>query len=147
MAAVSLQQFAQIMQGAGKRLPNAVNTLIKGLAEDIDRGVILETPVDVGTARSNWVVSLSTPEGNFIQAYAPGDRLGKGERRNAFAAVIQGRGVIAARQPGQTIFIQNNAPYIGVLNNGYSRQSPALFVESAIMVAVRNLNGKELKVL
>lgn len=145
--AVSLAQFARIMLGAERRLPGAVNVLIKGLAEDIDRGVILETPVDVGTARSNWVVSLTSPEGDFIQAYVPGDRLGKGERRNAFAAIIQGRGVIQSRQPGQTIFIQNNAPYIGILNDGYSAQSPALFVESAIITSVRNLNGKELKVL
>lgn len=145
--AVSLGQFGRNMQGAAKRLPSAVNTVVREMARDIHRGVVLETPVDEGDARSNWVVSLTSPQGNFIAAYAPGKFLGKGERRNANAAIAQGLAVIGTRIPGQAIFIQNNAPYIGILNDGYSRQSPALFVETAIITAIRNLNGKELKVI
>jgi hypothetical protein len=145
--AVSLGQFATIMLGAAQRLPRAINTVVKELARDVDRGVILGTPVDVGTARSNWVVSLSTPQGNFIAAYAPGIRLGRGEKANANAAIAQGLAVINTRQPGQTIWIVNNAPYIGVLNTGYSAQSPALFVETAIISAVRALDGRQLKVI
>lgn len=122
-------------------LPRAVDKLAKTVAEKVDSELVLNTPVDIGTARSNWVVSLGAPLDEFIEAYAPGSHLGKGERTNAFAAIIQGRREIADRQPGQTIYIQNNAPYIGLLNDGHSRQAPALFVQAAVRQGITFLNG------
>jgi hypothetical protein len=141
----SFADLASSMNRRASNLPRAVNAVAKALAEAVDFQVVISTPVDIGVARSNWVVSLGTPVDDFIEAYAPGSHLGIAEKANAFAAIIQGRKEIQDRQPGQNIVIQNNAPYIGRLNDGWSAQAPAGFVEGAIQHALISLNGLELK--
>lgn len=118
-----------------------LNRVIKLMALAIDQAVVLSTPVDTGRARSNWLVSVDTPFVGVIDAYSPGEGLGIGESANASRALSQGRGAIAVRQPGQSIFIQNNVAYIGALNDGTSAQAPRMFVETAIMEGLAQLNN------
>ena len=129
------------MRKIAANIPSFSNGVKKGLAEGIDRELIISTPVDIGTARSNWVISLGAENTDFILAYAPGSHLGIAEKTNAFAAIIQGRHEIAGALPGQTIFLCNNAPYIGILNDGHSKQAPPLFIESAITRGITTLNN------
>jgi hypothetical protein len=131
-------------------LPREVGKVVRLAALAIDQTIVMATPVDTGRARSNWLVSLSTPREDMIEAYAPipkmvstpGSRLR--ERANAQAALNQGQAQIAARQPGEAIFISNNLPYIQRLNDGYSAQAPAAFVAASIDAAVAAVAGAKI---
>ena len=121
------------MRIIGDRLEVNVNSAIKKVVIAVDQAVVLATPVDRGPARSNWQVSLGQPKTNVISAYAPGDKLGVGEQANAAGALDQGRAAVAGRQEGQDVYIANNIPYIGKLNDGSSAQAPVNFVEQAVL--------------
>jgi len=82
--------------------------------------IIQSTPVDTGRARANWNISVnsviytttdstSAPDTNPTLDYKEGD----------------------------TYYISNNLPYIQRLNDGYSQQAPANFVEKGIELAIR----------
>lgn len=81
------------------------------------RQVTISTPVDTGRARAGWLITVNAPstevkpEGKYTYSAVP---------PNVPAVTINDR-----------YFIANNTPYIGKLNNGYSRQAPARFVELA----------------
>lgn len=133
-------------------LPRAVNAIVKAAGRAIAYTVIDNTPVDTGEARSNWLLSLGQPMRGTIAPYQPypkgskGGGSGIGESANAAGAKARANQVINARQPGQTLFIQNNVPYIGELNDGHSRQAPRLFVDVAVLTGIRSLNGAVLRI-
>lgn len=99
-------------------------------------GLIEGTPVDEGTARSNWVGTLGVPNQTRIGAYAPGTRLGRTERANAAGAKDQIRGALSIRRPGQPFFITNVVDYIEDLAAGKSKQSAAGFDRRAVNAGV-----------
>lgn len=133
----TLGQFARKMRITADRVGRNVNTLVKKVVLAVDQAVVISTPVDKGPARSNWQVSLGAPINQVISAYAPGDKLGLGEQANAAAALDQGRAAVARRREGQDVYITNNIPYIGKLNDGSSAQAPANFVEEAAMAGAQ----------
>ena len=121
----------QVERNAGK--------IIRTTARTIDRGVIEDTRVDTGEARSNWVVQVDRPFTSRIPPYAPGKNLGISERGNASAAIAQGAAAIRGFNPkfNRSIFITNNAPHIGILNS-----KDGQFVQMNIMqaqVQIRNM--------
>lgn len=136
------------MNRRADRLVRGVNTLVKEVARTVTYSIIEGTPVDTGEARSNWIISLGGPIGGTIAPYTPypkyskGNGQGTGESANANAAKQRADGAITARQPGQILIIQNNVPYIGRLNDGYSLQAPASFVNTAIITGIATLNGR-----
>lgn len=140
----SLGEFSVRIAKRGAQVERNTNRIIKRLALAIDQAVVLETPVDTGRARSNWITSVSTPNRSRIPPYREYSRgskaegAGKGEAANAQAAIQQAQTVIAGRQPEQTIYISNNLDYIGILNSQDtpSVQSPPFFVQGAIMAAI-----------
>lgn len=99
--------------------------------------VAIGTPVDTGQARSNWIVTLITPSSATRPPFAPGRNLGRGERENLTAVLQEGQQIIGARRNEQDIWISNNLPYIGRLNEGFSAQAPAMFVEQAVQQAAQ----------
>jgi len=129
-------QFSRRMNIRAHGLPEAINRLVRAVALAADQAVVLATPVDTGNARSNWQVGLNAPVVSERTPYAPGNRLGLGEQANAQAAMEQARQVVAGRGFGQSVWISNNVNYIGKLNEGFSRQAPANFVEMGILAAV-----------
>lgn len=92
------------------------------------------TPVDTGWARANWLASVTQP----ITEPA-------GDPENVSAAESEkeaGLGkVLAYRLSAGSVFISNNVPYITRLNDGYSQQAPAGFVQRAIQEAVTNIRA------
>lgn len=88
------------------------------------------TPVDTGWASVNWWVRIgSPPTGNDGSVGDPSTRAGGQAAGIAAMASYSIRG-------GQSIWITNGVPYIGRLNAGSSKQSPAGFVEDAIQRVV-----------
>lgn len=136
----SLDQFAKRIKRKAKKIEVNTDKLVKQVATIADQVVVFSTPVDKGRARSNWIVSLGFPNTSTIEPYAPGEKLGIGENANASAAISQATGIINTRKSGQDIFISNNLPYIGKLNDGYSAQAPSNFVEKAVDAAVNAVN-------
>lgn len=129
-------------------LPAKSNAMAKQAANAIIQDLALHTPVDQGTAVSNWQVTLDTPATTEIPALAPSPK-GRNSsgtwqhsvspdvtrENNASLLLSSASEVIAAKQPGQTLYIVNNLPYIELLNEGSSEQAPAGFVDRAQVLA------------
>lgn len=133
---MTLEEFAKWTRHAAQVTENNVAQVVRKCALVIDGAVVLATPVDTGRARSNWVVSLDQPVTTTREPYRPG-KARSTEGENSRAALAQGQMAIARYTPqNREIFITNNLPYIGRLNNGYSGQAPAGFVETAVLQGV-----------
>lgn len=87
------------------------------------------TPVKSGRARGNWNISVDTVNGSTTENTEAPNLL------NAAASV-------ASFVIGKVIYISNNLPYIKRLNDGYSKQAPANFVETGVALAKRQVGGK-----
>lgn len=133
---MELKDFSKWAKDTGDNVSRNADKLVRKCALAIDGAVVLATPVDTGRARSNWQVTVDTPAAGTIPPYAPGEG-GSTVGPNSRAAIEQGKQAVAQYNgdtPTASINITNNLAYIGRLNNGYSGQAPAGFVEKAIMV-------------
>jgi hypothetical protein len=108
--------------------------LVKRVAIEVGDVLINNTRVDTGLARSNWQATLDVPAAGTIPPYAPGRKLGLAETANANAAKAQLQSTTSIFDLGRNraIFITNNVPYIGLLNDGSVAESPTNFVEKAV---------------
>lgn len=141
--------LAKRMGQIAKGINTAVDKTTKEAAEQTLFNVVYETPVDVGTARSNWAVGVGGAfVGTVRRAFSPfksrwkpkpGVHPGgnRGERGNMFAAVNLGKAKIKTRQPDQDIYITNHLPYIAPLNSGHSKQARPGFVGRAVIKAAK----------
>lgn len=137
----TLGEFARRIRERGRQVEEGVNEIVKKTAIVADREVVLSTPVDTGRARSNWLLSLGGPSTSEIEAYAKG-KGGSSGAANANAAMAQAQSAVRGRRPEQDVYISNNLPYIGRLNDGWSAQAPAGFVQAAVQraaAAIRNM--------
>jgi len=136
---MDLKDFSQALAGATS-IQDYADTVQEQLAARIDESLVKGTPVDTGRARSNWLVSNGAPTIDEIEPYFPGDKLGIGETDNAEEAINHGKEIIAQHPSGEVISISNSVPYIERLNDGWSKQAPALFVELAIQEGIVSLD-------
>jgi hypothetical protein len=131
----SLGQFAENMKRRAADVERNTSKTVRAVALVADRELVLQTPVDTGRARSNWIVTLGNPATKTIEPYSKGEK-GSTGTANASAAIAQGAATISQRKEGQDISISNNLDYIGKLNEGSSAQAPAQFVQAAVQRAV-----------
>lgn len=115
-----------ILQKAGTSVAANADRLVRRCALATDAAVVIATPVDTGRARSNWQVELGQAASGTLDTT---DKSGQG-------AISQGKQVIDTYKSGSSINITNNLPYIERLNNGWSAQAPAGFVERAVQIGV-----------
>ena len=87
------------------------------------------TPIDTRWASNNWTISLDSPRADTV-----GVKPKRGTHLPQSSNVDTGLVALLQFdiQKNSAIYIQNNAPYIARLNNNWSKQSPAGFVEAAI---------------
>lgn len=114
-------------------LEQFVGRIIQKIALDIVANLVASppeggTPVDTGWARANWVPRIGEP---FRGTAGTRENVSQSEQGSGIAAVL-GYTLVRGR-----VYISNNVPYIGRLNDGSSQQAPAGFVEAAITKAVR----------
>lgn len=139
-----------------KAIVDDVQALTTNIVLDVQYEVVRRTPVDVGTARSNFVVRLNTPFPFVYKAYSPYAsryRGGQGgtmsETANLMQAVAQARGVLSRRKPDETVYITNNLSYIAKLNRGHSKMAPPNYaragVAAGVASAVRRFDFPHLK--
>lgn len=132
------------LRGFGKRmktLSNAVgknaDKLVRKVALAVDAAVVLATPVDTGRARSNWQVDLNTePSGTLPEPVTPQEGVNR--------SLNEAKEKAAAYKTGDVIHITNNLTYIGRLNEGWSAQAPAGFVEEAALAGAATVKDAKL---
>lgn len=132
----NMGDFSRRFEEISRQVRTGATDLQRKVALAIDQTIVLATPVDTGRARANWVVSVEVAFSGVREPYAPGSK-GSSGADNAQAAIDQGKAAVGAHQPGQTIFISNNLPYIIRLNQGWSAQAPAGFIEAAVDAGLR----------
>jgi Mrp family chromosome partitioning ATPase len=90
------------------------------------------TPVLTGFARANWRPSIGAPAAVPVTALDP---TGTGTVAK-ITAIAKRAGI------NDTVFITNNAPYIGALAGGSSPQAPAGFVDQAVQTGTEKALAK-----
>jgi hypothetical protein len=144
----NLNDLADFIDGLNVKIPVATNEIKKSAGRVILQDLTQVTPADTGAAISNWQASSDEPNIAVVPPYAPSPRgrMINGvwthsadptatAQANAPATVDAGEFIIDAIEPGHPLFITNNVPYIGVLNDGSSTQTPAGFVDRALILA------------
>ena len=94
------------------------------------RQVTISTPVDTGRARYGWNCSIGTPDLNIPPE----------GQYNLDASRATGVFTVKNVTGKDTLYISNAVPYIGDLNDGWSSQAPARFVELSFGTSVRKLD-------
>lgn len=120
MASRDLPSFSKRIGRRADQVAAGVNAVKIQAAGAVLRDLVTATPVDTGRARGNWQVGLGSPVRDARGVVALG------------AAISQGLGKAARAKEGQDIYVSNNVEYIQALNDGWSAQAPAGFVEATI---------------
>jgi hypothetical protein len=138
---VELGELDGDMKKTGKRVAENADRLVRRCALAVDAAVVLATPVDTGRARSNWQVEVGSPASGTIDS---------GFDKGGGSAISQGKDAIESYKGESNkagIFITNNLPYIERLNDGWSAQAPAGFVEKAMQVGIDAVSQEEAKIV
>jgi hypothetical protein len=137
--AKDLRYLGNIMPKYAQALSDDAAEYQHNIALAVLAAVAKGTPVDVGTARSNWQLTLGNIATGLRAAFSPYEsrwRGGQGgsisETQNQAGVVWQAASLLKGRKDDQPIYITNNSPYIEVLNQGHSKQAPAGFIEAGI---------------
>ncbi len=133
----SFNDLPRFIRGMAGRVDAASNKLVKAASKAAGRRAVETTRVDTGKARSNWRAKLNGPAAGVISAYAPGNKLGIGERANATAAIAQQNSVIRtfSVRKHQSVYISNGVSYIGFLNDGTPKISAGQMAQQAVQAA------------
>ncbi len=121
-----------------------VNIIKQAVAKSVLSVVVLSTPVGMpetwlsppppgyqpGHARFSWRTNLNTALGTDMPGIDPGGA----------ATIAHGIGVIRRSKFRDTIYLTNAAPYIVRLDEGWSRQQRAGFVDRSIRGGLAALN-------
>lgn len=132
------------MKLVSERVRAQVQRKISTYGTTLIQQLVLATPILTGQAKANWQAVIGAPGGQFIgldgPTSDPRDLAHGPPQRVDYGAYAETASRIAASyQPGQVLYIFSNLPYIERLNDGYSLQAPAGFVEAAIMTASASL--------
>lgn len=137
----SPREFANRMDRRAERIEQNVNRRVRRIGLAIFTELIVQTPVDTGRARSNWVITLERPSTDpWFEAYVPG-KDGSTAQQNSTEAIQAGTASISDRRPEQDIYIVNNLPYIERLAAGWSSQAPPGWVENAVQYGIAAGSG------
>lgn len=125
---------ARIQQVINEFTDRITSAIVVGVTEALHE----ETPKDTTFASVNWRPTIGYP---FLEVQ-PRNR----SRDDRAALVPQYRatqlsnlsGINTVRGLRDSVYIVNNAPYIGGLNGGSSSQAPAGFVQEAIHDGIRH---------
>jgi hypothetical protein len=99
-----------------KIMPGQHKKFVQTIALKVLQGVIEKTPVDTGLCRGNWQVTGSVPAAGTIE----------NTDKSGGSTIAQGQRVITTVNPmKEVIWVSNNLPYTGALEDGHSKQAPA----------------------
>jgi hypothetical protein len=107
-----------------KTAPDAYNVAIRKIAIEVFRRIIMGTPVREGRARGNWQATIGTPAQGILDVVDPAG--------NATVQAMIAEVSKWTPEDDLPAFITNNLPYIQRLNDRWSQQAPANFIEQVI---------------
>ncbi len=120
---MALGNFELDIQKFVDKAKGNIDLVIRKIALDLFRRVIMKSPVDTGRFKGNWQVAIgSIPAG----VLAIDDKSGTATISKMTAAVL-------GLKAGQTIFLINNLSYARPLEMGHSKQAPAGMVRLSIL--------------
>lgn len=131
--AKDLLSLAERLEKKAEAIDKAASETAVNAALAIVGDLAFKTPVDTSQAISNWTVTLDNPADSTAPPHFPGSQ-GSTYRQSAAETISNAKEVLKKKKPGQAIYITNNLPYIRRLNDGYSAQAPAGFVERAVLI-------------
>lgn len=120
---MNFKQFAARMSARAANLPGEVNEVKKEVTTTLLTSLVETTPIDTGTAVSNYQVDINGPADTVIGAHVPG-RYRSTADANIRATIALGQTVIAQVKPGDSLHVTNHIDYIGQLDHGSSAQAP-----------------------
>lgn len=124
--------FIRRLNRRASNVKEGADRLRRAVIQEMFQEVVYATPADTGLARTNWQVGVNViPDELIKEPHFPGRHLGLAERLNAGITIIGGMPVIEMSRVEDNVYIANNVPYIQRLNDGYSQQAPANFIELA----------------
>lgn len=104
--------------------------VVRKLSLDIFTDLLKASPVDTGRFRANWTLSVGSPNRRKLWAMADTSRQMQVQINLAAKRVESATGA-------EVIYITNNLPYAERLNEGWSKQAPAGFVQLAVLKNVK----------
>ena len=107
---------AQLDAAYKTKVIGTLEKTVRAVALVVDSTLVDTTPVKTGRARGNWNPSLNVPDATIREP----------NQKKPIEPIA------AAYKITDTILISNNLPYIKRLNEGYSKQAPAGFVDAAL---------------
>jgi len=133
--------FSLDMKKFAERVGQDADTYVRTICLDLLKDIVLNTPVDTGRARANWLCSIGTPQSGTISFNADS---GSGitapkESAGSTDAIFKGQAAIG-QATGNIFWITNNLPYISRLEfEQWSDQAPNGMVRLAINRAERRM--------
>lgn len=124
---MSLRRLARRLDRAAERLEDGSIEILRAIGAEVGEQLVAATPVDTGYARANWRPSINVPAVVPISALDP----------TGAQTAARIKTVSRLARIGDEVWIANNAPYIGKLNQGSSPQAPAGFVQSSVADATQ----------
>lgn len=114
----NFRQFDLELADAARRIPtSALVAFHKKVALEAFTRIVVRTPVDTGTLRNNWQISVSVPKGGT-----------KGKPRKppgAAEATAEALKALKDLPPFSVVWLTNNLPYAVPIEDGHSkRQAP-----------------------
>lgn len=92
----------------------ALTQRVRVIAMAMLNEIVLKSPVDTGRFRGNNIVSVGAP------VYTSTDNVDK----SGGETIQRGLSAMSGLEPYTQVFIQNNLPYSGALEDGHSKQAP-----------------------
>jgi len=130
---LSPRAFALDLKKFGKVTREEAKVIFQKITIDLDSRVVLQTPVDEGTARGNWFPSLNKPSGAMDE---------KIKDKSGAASIARITATAAGAELGDTVWLTNNLPYILPLENGHSGQAPEGMVDENLNAVQAQYGGK-----
>lgn len=134
--AKTLFDLADRMDKEAAKINKAASDAAIFMAETLVAELAYTTPVDTSQALSSWIVTLEAPSKDRKFPHYYGE-FGSSQAASAAETIRLAKEALKNKKPGQAIWITNNQPYIVRLNQGWSQQQPAGFIERAILIARR----------
>jgi len=147
----TMRGFAKRMKVISDGVGKNADAMVRKVVITVASSVALATPVDTGRARSNWRTQIGSPNENNRDDFAVKNKKGKVSKRmsaTGAAGISINEAVEKSKEyknkSGTPVYITNNLPYIGRLNEGSSKQAPEGFVQKAIIAGQRAINKSRL---
>lgn len=105
-----------------KNLSAAVASKRAKATLELHKRIVELTPYKSGAAKLNWIVSAGKPS-NEVRKLTGVINLSSDQAESI--AISAAEAVVANAKPGEALYIQNNLPYIELLENGSSKQAPS----------------------